>query len=94
MLGLFERLQSFRPLLAAHVNHAQIGIRRSRLWIEFRHTPEVTLRLVQPVLGERLLSALKNPCGIILGRTRRRGLRSQRSRQQKQNKTSRYDWSP
>jgi hypothetical protein len=62
-------LQCLHPLLAAHVNHAEVRIGRADLRIRDNHLPKIAFSLVKPVLVERILTRLKNFRGI----ERRRG---------------------
>ena len=56
MFSLAQHLQSFSPLLAPHINHAEICISAAHLRIHSDHLLEVALRLVEPVLVQRLLA--------------------------------------
>ena len=50
MLRFAQHLESFGPLLASHVDDAEIRVRSAGLRIQRQHLPEVVLRFVQPIL--------------------------------------------
>jgi hypothetical protein len=64
MFRFAQHLQSFCPLLAPHVDDAQIHVGSAGLRIRRQHLPEVALRFVQPALIQGVLSRLKKLSGI------------------------------
>lgn len=63
-LGFFKILQRLSPLLAPHVNHAQICVSGSRLGIELKDFAKVTFRFIDLGVGESVLPTLKNLCRV------------------------------
>ena len=70
-LGFVQDRRAPCPLLAPHVDHAEIGVSRSRLRIDCKHCAEVALRFVEPSMLQSLLPALKQLSRIGLRRRRR-----------------------
>jgi len=64
MFRFAQHLQSFCPLLAAHVDDAEIRVRSAGPRIRRQHLPEVALRFVQPTLIQGVLPCLKKLSGI------------------------------
>ena len=60
-----KRFEGLVPLLAAHVDDAEIGIRSSGLGIQLKDGAESVLSFVQLAVGESVLPALKKLCGIV-----------------------------
>ena len=71
MFRFAQHLQSFCPLLATHVDDAEIRVRSAGLRIQSQHLAEVAFRFVQPALVQRVLPRSKKLCGIC--RRSRRG---------------------
>jgi hypothetical protein len=63
MLRLLQSFQSLGPLLAPHLDHAEIGVRSSGVGIGLKYLGEVALRIFHAALGERILPALKRFAG-------------------------------
>ena len=55
------------PVLAAHVDNAEVGIGWSGLRIECKHTLEVEFGFVESPGGECSLGASENPGGVMVG---------------------------
>ena len=64
MLGFVEHFESFRPLLAAHVDDAQVGVGSGELRVERERPAEGMLGFAQLATGERILPVLKELRGI------------------------------
>ncbi len=79
MFGFVKHLQGLRPLLAPHVDDAQIRIRSRHRGIRGQHLPEVALSFGETPLAQRTLTALEEQRGIyrcgMASRCSRRSLR-------------------
>ena len=93
--GLPQCRQSLRPLLAPHMNHAEIGVSSRYARVDRQHLPEGALTLIQPTRtqrgfssGKHLLRIMRRWCfsGGRLRLRRRRALRASRTRKKKRPK--------
>jgi hypothetical protein len=76
LLGGMQTGEGRIPMLAAHVDNAEVGIGWSRLRIQCKHTLEVEFGFVEFPGGECFLGASKNLGGVLVGssgRLRRMG---------------------
>src|ERR1700737_231745 len=72
MLGFVKHLESLRPLLAPHVNDAEIGIGPGDLRIKSRPLPKGAFGLVELSASKSVLPVLKDLRRIAASASRRR----------------------
>ena len=58
-LGFLQQCEGLAPILAAHGDYTQVGVRRSGEGIELKYLAEIALRFFDTALGEGVLPALK-----------------------------------